>query len=103
MAVLNRIGWIRGARSYWRSTGMALATSTDFPTMSAAAVARAKLPKVTKYWERMRFVVSTIKLKPMKKKMVGGRTSRSSWIAQILIRDASPADEREDFTETSNF
>src|SRR5437763_12811158 len=49
-----------------------------------------KLLTATRYWATRRFVVSTIKLKPTKKKIVGGNISSHSCRIQAPIRCATP-------------
>jgi hypothetical protein len=59
--------------------------------MSAATVASMKLLTATAYSATRRFVVNTTKLKPTKKKIVGGNTSRASCRSRAPIRRATPA------------
>jgi hypothetical protein len=72
-------------------SGILLATSTDLPTTRAAIVASMKLLTATRYCATRRFVVSTIKLKPIKKKSVGGNASRASCNSRAPIPRAIPA------------
>src|SRR5271155_3248274 len=50
-----------------------------------------KLLTATRYWATRRLVVSTIKLKLTKKKIVGGNASRASCRSRAPIRRATPA------------
>src|ERR1700727_3075337 len=87
MALLNRIGWIKGALSNLRKYGNAFATNTALPIISAPVVASRTLEKWTLYWPRMRFVVSRIRLKPTAKNIVGGIISSSSFLRNARIDD----------------
>jgi hypothetical protein len=50
-----------------------------------------KLAKATEYSARIKFVVSATRLKPTKKKIVGGRISLSSWRNQMPARRPNSA------------
>src|ERR1700736_1929775 len=68
------MGWIIGAPSKRRIKGNLSVTSTAFPTNSAAKVAVKKPLNSTPCSSRIRRLVHKIRLKPTKKKIVGGRT-----------------------------
>ena len=74
MALLNKMGWINGAPSKRRIKGSLSVTSTAFPTNSAAKVAVRNPLNSTPCSSRMRRLVHKIRLKPTKKKIVGGST-----------------------------
>src|SRR5436309_7096338 len=66
------MGWIIGAPSKRRINGRLSVTSTAFPTSNAAKVAVKKPLNSTPCSSRIRRLVHKIRLKPMKKKIVGG-------------------------------
>src|SRR6516164_9144848 len=68
------MGWIIGAPSKRRINGKWSVASTAFPTSSAASVAVKKPLKSMPCSSRTRRLVQRIKLKPTKKKIVGGST-----------------------------
>jgi hypothetical protein len=68
------MGWIIGAPSKRRINGKWSVASTAFPTSSAANVAVKKPLKSMPCSSRTRRLVQRIKLKPTKKKIVGGST-----------------------------
>src|SRR5271166_6145003 len=68
------MGWIIGAPSKRRIKGSLSVTSTAFPTNSAATVAVKKPLNSTPCSSRIRRLVHKIRLKPTKKKIVGGST-----------------------------
>src|SRR5438046_10603050 len=66
------MGWIIGAPSKRRIKGRLSVTSTAFPTSNAANVAVKKPLNSTPCSSRIRRLVHKIRLKPTKKKIVGG-------------------------------
>src|SRR5215831_11723399 len=70
------MGWIRGAPSKRRIKGRLSVTRTAFPTSNAATVAVKKPLKPMPCSSRIKRLVHRIRLKPMKKKIVGGSTCR---------------------------
>src|ERR1700736_6040223 len=68
------MGWIIGAPSKRRIKGSLSVTSTAFPINNAANVAVKKPLNSTPCSSRIRRLVHKIRLKPTKKKIVGGRT-----------------------------
>src|SRR6267154_3637956 len=74
MALLNKMGWISGAPSKRRIKGRLSVTRTAFPTSNAATVAVKKPLNSTPCSSRIRRLVHKIRLKPTKKKIVGGST-----------------------------
>src|ERR1700733_270230 len=87
MALLNRIGWIKGALSNLRKNGNAFATNTALPIITPPAGASRTLEKCTLYWPRMRFVVRRIRLKPTAKNTVGGIISSNSFLRNARTDD----------------
>ncbi|MET0876775.1 MAG: hypothetical protein ABWY14_06530 [Tardiphaga sp.] len=67
-------GWISGAPSKRRMKGMLSVTRTAFPTSKAAAVAVRKPPNSIPCSSRIWRLVHKMRLKPTKKKIVGGST-----------------------------
>src|SRR6478736_3489642 len=74
MVDLNRIGWISGAPSKRRMKRKLSTTSTALPTSSARSVAPKKLVNGMPCSCSVAQRVNRIRLKPKKKKMVGGNT-----------------------------
>src|SRR6476619_4017905 len=74
MLDLNRIGWISGAPSKRRMKRRLSTTSTALPTSSARSVAAKKLVNGMPCSSNVIQRVNRIRLKPMKKKTVGGST-----------------------------
>src|SRR5215831_9037140 len=70
------MGWIRGAPSKRRINGRLSVTRTAFPTSNAATVAVKKPLKSMPCSSRIKRLVHRIRLKPMKKKIVGGSACR---------------------------
>src|SRR5215467_2280640 len=70
------MGWIRGAPSKRRIKGRLSVTRTAFPTSNAATVAVKKPLKSMPCSSRIKRLVHRIRLKPMKKKIVGGSACR---------------------------
>src|SRR5947209_5871470 len=66
------MGWIIGAPSKRRIKGRLSVTSTAFPTSNAANVAVKKPLNSTPCSSRIKRLVHKIRLKPTKKKIVGG-------------------------------
>src|SRR5262249_55618794 len=69
--------------------GVEFAVITALPTTSAATVASMKLLTAAPYSATRRFVVRTMKLKPTKKKIVGGNALRSSCSIRTAARRGS--------------
>src|SRR6478672_11615920 len=72
MALLNKIGWIIGAPSKRRMKGRLSVTKTAFPINNAATSAVKKPLNSMPCSCRIRRLVHRIRLKPTKKKIVGG-------------------------------
>src|SRR5215472_5909687 len=70
------MGWIRGAPSKRRINGRLSVTRTAFPTSNAATVAVKNPLKSMPCSSRIKRLVHRIRLKPMKKKIVGGSACR---------------------------
>src|SRR6476660_3904324 len=74
MVLLNKMGWIIGAPSKRRMKGRLSVTRTAFPTSNAATVAVKKPLNSMPCSSRIKRLVHKIRLKPTKKKIVGGNT-----------------------------
>src|SRR6185295_7532059 len=88
---LNRIGWISGAPSKRRMKGRLSTTSTALPTSSAASDAVKKLVNGMPYSCSVIHRVNRIRLKPKKKKIVGGSTCFTWMSHQAKARRQSGA------------
>src|SRR5206468_8162313 len=86
MELLNKMGWIIGAPSKRRIKGRLSVTSTAFPTSNAANVAVKKPLNSTPCSSRIRRLVHKIRLKPTKKKIVGGSACFTCAIHQSKAR-----------------
>src|SRR5437764_2117970 len=80
------MGWIIGAPSKRRIKGRLSVTSTAFPTSNAANVAVKKPLNSTPCSSRIRRLVHKIRLKPTKKKIVGGSACFTCAIHQSKAR-----------------
>src|SRR2546423_7658566 len=80
------MGWIIGAPSKRRINGRLSVTSTAFPTSNAANVAVKKPLSSTPCSSRIRRLVHKIRLKPTKKKIVGGSACFTCAIHQSKAR-----------------
>src|SRR4030095_7491480 len=88
---LNRIGWINGAPSKRRMKRRLSTTSTALPTSSARSVAAKKLLNGTPCSSSVIQRVNRIRLKPKKKKTVGGNTCFTCTSHQVKARRQSGA------------
>src|SRR4029450_2194139 len=80
------MGWIIGAPSKRRIKGRLSVTRTAFPTSNAANVAVKKPLNSTPCSSRIRRLVHKIRLKPTKKKIVGGSACFTCAIHQSKAR-----------------
>src|SRR5882672_8167843 len=85
------MGWIIGAPSKRCIKGRLSVTSTAFPTNSAANVAVKKPLNSTPCSSRIRRLVHKIRLKPMKKKIVGGNACFTCASHQLKPRRTNDA------------
>src|SRR5580704_1996239 len=89
MALLNKMGWIIGAPSKRRIKGRLSVTKTAFPTSSAATIAVKKPLNSTPCSCRIRRLVNRIRLKPTKKKIIGGSACFTCASHQVTARRRS--------------
>src|SRR5580692_8626173 len=80
------MGWIIGAPSKRRIKGRLSVTKTAFPTSNAATIAVKKPLNSTPCSCRIRRLVNRIRLKPTKKKIVGGSACFTCASHQVTTR-----------------
>src|SRR6478736_4614254 len=88
--LLNRMGWIIGAPSKRRIKGKLSVTKTAFPINKAATNAVKKPLNSMPCSCRMRRLVQRIRLKPTRKKIVGGSACLTCASHQLKARRTSP-------------
>src|SRR5580692_9481958 len=83
------MGWIIGAPSKRRIKGRLSVTKTAFPTSNAATIAVKKPLNSTPCSCRIRRLVNRIRLKPTKKKIIGGSACFTCASHQVTARRRS--------------